>query len=395
MRPTKSSTLFGNEMFLSIGITLVLWNSGRFIANSIGAGEIIIAIVIYASLIKIFANLNKIRVDNIGKNYAFLVTLYFLVIVFPMTLLNYGNVNGVSILENFAYLLCCFLILIVSILEFDIDKLMRYSIIYILLFVLLVTGFGGDGAYYDDRLLGPSSNPNRLALYMLCLIVLLFQVSIFQVSKSNFFIRFIFLAICIAITISSGSDAAMLGIVLALINFIFFSLYRSILLAPILYLSIFLFLVWIILNIDFVILLMQQLWYAASTSNIRVNLLINGVNAWLDNPISFFFGFGAGAFSGYVGPFNNWESHSTIIDILSIAGIFGAILFYFPAIYASYNFIRSNRVLAASAVIGLIIFTLFGFMARHPILWLTFYISMMNAKNALEIYRLRKSSSFR
>ena len=390
MRPTKSSTFFGNEMFLSIGITLVLWNSGRFIANSIGAGEIIIAIVIYASLIKIFANLNKIRVDNIGKNYAFLVTLYFLVIVFPMTLLNYGDVNGVSILENFAYLLCCFLIFIVSILEFDIDKLMRYSIIYILLFVLLVTGFGGDSAYYEDRLMGPSNNPNRLALYMLCLIVLLFQVS-----KSNFFIRFIFLAICIAITISSGSDAAMLGIVLALINFIFFSLYRSILLAPILYLSIFLFLVWIILNIDFVILFMQQLWYAASSSNLRVNLLINGVNAWLDNPISFFFGFGAGAFSGYVGPFNNWESHSTIIDILSIAGIFGAILFYFPAIYASYNFIRSNRVLAASAVIGLIIFTLFGFMARHPILWLTFYISMMNAKNALEIYRLRKSSSFR
>ena len=113
--------------FLSLGITLVLWNSGRFIANSIGIGEIIIAIVIYVSLIKIIANINILRIDNIGKNYSLLVTLYFSVIVFPMTLLNYGNVNGISILENFAYLLCCFLILTVSILEMDIDRLMRYS----------------------------------------------------------------------------------------------------------------------------------------------------------------------------------------------------------------------------------------------------------------------------
>ncbi len=108
MRSTESKPLFGNEIFLSLGITLVLWNSGRFIANSIGIGEIIIAIVIYVSLIKIIANINILRIDNIGKNYSLLVTLYFSVIVFPMTLLNYGNVNGISILENFAYLLCCF-----------------------------------------------------------------------------------------------------------------------------------------------------------------------------------------------------------------------------------------------------------------------------------------------
>ena len=385
MRSTESKPLFGNEIFLSLGITLVLWNSGRFIANSIGIGEIIIAIVIYVSLIKIIANINILRIDNIGKNYSLLVTLYFSVIVFPMTLLNYGNVNGISILENFAYLLCCFLILTVSILEMDIDRLMRYSFFLILSFVLLITAFSGDSAYYEDRLIGPSSNPNRLALYMLCLIVL-----ISQIGMDNFFIRSFLLVICIMLAIFSRSDAAMLGMACAALNFIFFSLYRSVLLAPIFYLSIFLTLIWVVLNIDFVIFTMQQLWYAASSSNVRVNLLINGISAWLDNPLSILFGFGAGAFSGYAGPFNNWESHSTIIDILTISGIFGAILFYFPAAYAIINFIRSNRLIAASAIIGLIIFTFFGFMGRHPILWLTFYISMMNAKDALVVFKNKK-----
>ena len=219
---------------------------------------------------------------------------------------------------------------------------------------------------------------------MLCLIVL-----ISQIGMDNFFIRSFLLVICIMLATFSRSDAAMLGMACAALNFIFFSLYRSVLLAPIFYLSIFLTLIWVVLNIDFVILTMQQLWYAASSSNVRVNLLINGITAWLDNPLSIFW-FWCWSIFRLRWSFNNWESHSTVIDILTISGIFGAILFYFPAAYAIINFIRSNRLIAASAIIGLIIFTFFGFMGRHPILWLTFYISMMNAKDALVIFKNKK-----
>jgi len=85
-------------------------------------------------------------------------------------------------------------------------------------------------------------------------------------------------------------------------------------------------------------------------------------------------------FAGFAGPYEGWEAHSTPVDILTIGGIFGFALFYGPLIYCIFEFIRQRNNFAASCLVGLIIFSLFAFVARHPIIWFVIYCSLMNCK---------------
>ena len=110
----------------------------------------------------------------------------------------------------------------------------------------------------------------------------------------------------------------------------------------------------------------------------------NGIQAWLEHPASILIGHGSGAFSGYMGPYEGWESHSNPADLLSIAGIAGFLLFYLPLLYSIILFIQKRNHFAASALIGLLIFSLFAFIARHPVVWFAIYCSLMNSRISQE-----------
>ena len=367
------------EYLIPIGLTLIIWNYGRFIGGFVGIGEIIIALVAYYGIINILSNLKNINITNLGQYYSLIAMFYFMVIVLPMSIINSRFTYGVSIFENFAYLLCCSLILTLSMLEINRDRVYKLSVIFILSFVIIGSFLGGEEIWWGDRLSGPSNNPNRLALYFMCVLVMISQSSF-----KNPFYSFVAVIVTLGIIFMAGSDASFLGFAISGITYLFFKFYRSIYVAPILYLIIFLVSVYSFFYFNEIIFFFEQLWYAASSSSVRVNLLINGFEAWIENPITIFFGHGAGSFSGFSGPFQGWEAHSTIIDMLTISGLFGLALFYFPAAYSIFFFISQNRIFAASAVIGLCTYTLFGFSGRHPIIWLTLFFSMMHA-NELKI----------
>ena len=78
---------------------------------------------------------------------------------------------------------------------------------------------------------------------------------------------------------------------------------RSIFFGPIAIMIIALTAIYINLNIEYINLFFSQLWYTASSSNIRVNLLINGIDAWNDSLVSILFGYGAGSYSGFTSAF--------------------------------------------------------------------------------------------
>ena len=95
----------------------------------------------------------------------------------------------------------------------------------------------------------------------------------------------------------------------------------------------------------------------------QVNLLTNGIDAWNNSIASIFFGYGAGAYSGFTSSFQVGSSFNRCRSIINI-WTHRLIFFYFPALYAIVIFIK-NKNFAASAIIGLVIFSLFGYFGRY------------------------------
>ena len=167
-------------------------------------------------------------------------------------------------------------------------------------------------------------------------------------------------------------------VLIRLLSYLFFSGFRSPYILPLFLLAFLLCIVFVIQNFDAILSFATNAWYAASNSNVRFNLIENGIVAWSQNSLTIFIGYGAGSFAGYGAPFEGWEAHSTPVDLLSIGGILGFSLFYVPIFFAIFQFIKLRQNFAASALIALVIFSLFTFIGRHPVSWFVIYFSLMN-----------------
>jgi len=361
------------EILFGFALAIILFDRFRF-GGRIGLGEVLLAAVAYISFLIIMLNFSKIRIDNIGIKYSLLLNLFLLLCMIPNTIWStlYSDYPGSSILELFAYTSCFVFLLTISLLRLNHNVI---GAVAVFVSVSLSYAFlGNTEAWYGDvRFSGGSNNPNRLAIYLLSSVVIISQLQIRSVQK---FILFAIISLLILITLS---DAARLGFIAMFLSFIFLSGYRSRYILPIYLCIAFLLTVFISINFNALYLLAIDLWYAASNSNMRFNLIVNGIQAWTEHPLTILIGHGSGAFSGYLGPYEGWESHSNIVDILSIGGIVGFSLFYIPIIYSIFHFHKGNNHFAASALIGLLIFSFFAFIARHPIIWFAIYISLMNS----------------
>tara|TARA_B110001450_G_scaffold232892_1_gene235740 strand:- start:718 stop:1863 length:1146 start_codon:yes stop_codon:yes gene_type:complete len=362
------------EALFAVALATILFDRFRF-GGRIGIGEVILAMTVYASLIIAIVNYRKINLDNLGIKYVLALITFLLFCIAPNTILNswLGLQYKSSLSDVIAYTSCFFFIASISFLKLNHNKIAAFCITIVGILTLAFIG-NTDAWYGDVRFSGGSDNPNRLAIYLLSSVALLAQLNIGSLKKLFFFT---ILSIFIYITLS---DAARLGYIAMLLTFLFITGYRSPFILPI-YIAIgILTLFWVTYNFEAIINFFVDLWYAASTSDYRVNLLIFGVNAWLESPLSFLIGHGAGAFSGFAGPFEGWEAHSTPIDTLTIGGIFLFGFFYCPLIYSIFRFIKLKNNFAASCLVGFIIFSLFAYVGRHPIVWFVIYCSLMNCK---------------
>lgn len=365
---------FALEVTFAVALAAILFDRFRF-GGRIGIGEVLLALIVYASLILALLNYKKIAIDNIGIKYTLALVIFLIICIIPNTIINslFGLQYKVSLLDITAYSSCFLLLVSIALLKLNHKKISAICISIVGILTLAFIG-SGDAWYGDVRYSGGSDNPNRLAIYLLSSLALLSQLNISALKKALFFI---FFSIFIFITLS---DAARLGYAAMLLTFIFLVGYRSPYIFPIyvavgvitLFLSVY--------NFELIINFVIDLWYAASSSIYRVNLLIFGVEAWLENPFSFLIGHGAGSFSGFSGPYEGWEAHSNPVDLLTIGGIFFFGLFYCPLFYSIFNFIKLRNYLAASCLVGLIIFSLFAFVGRHPVIWFVIYCSLMNSK---------------
>lgn len=123
----------------------------------------------------------------------------------------------------------------------------------------------------------------------------------------------------------------------------------------------------------------------------RVALWTNGLRAWLASPA---FGNGPGAWSGIQGPFGETESHNSFIDWLSIAGIFG-IGGFFSFAYIMRHFRLREKIGSSSLLVCLIVFSLFHFIFRSPMTWLSLAAIVLVAQGSSAGRRLTTANHYR
>jgi hypothetical protein len=362
------------EFIFAFALAIILFDRFR-LGERIGVGEVLIALTVYISSLIVLTNYKKINIDDLGKKYVLTLIFFLFICIIPNTIFTstMDLYSKSSLVDIFAYGTCFFFIASISFLNLNHNLIASIGLFLVCAFTLPFIG-SGDAWYGDVRFSGGSDNPNRLAIYLLSNLALLSQL---KLNLSSKLIYALVLSVLIYFTLS---DAARLGYIAMILTFLFLAGIRSPYILPIYFSILVIFVALIILNFDSFVNFFINLWYAASTGNYRFNLITTGINAWLENSFTFLIGHGAGSFAGFAGPYEGWEAHSTPIDILTIGGIFFAVLFYCPLIYSIFCFIKLRNNFAASCLVGLIIFSLFTFVARHPIIWFVIYCSLMNCK---------------
>ena len=361
-------------MIFGFALASILFDRFR-LGGRIGIGEIILALAAYGSLLLIIKNYKKISLNDLGAKYVVALVIFLLFCITPNTLLNFwlGMHHMPSVADIFAYATCFFFLGSIAFLKLDHNIIAKICIFIVLIFTIAFIG-SGDAWYGDVRFSGGSDNPNRLAIYLLSSMALLSQINLTPFKK---LLCILALSILIYITLS---DAARLGFIAMILTFIFLRGCRSLFVLPLFLVIGIIATTMILLNLEAIINFFINLWYAASTSNYRFNLILTGIEAWQENLFTILIGHGAGAFAGFAGPYEGWEAHSTPVDLLTVGGLFGFSLFYFPLIYSILRFIQSKDNFAASCLVGLIIFSLFAYVGRHPIIWFVIYVSLMNIR---------------
>ena len=368
------SRLIKSEFIFAFALGSILFDRFR-LGGRIGIGEILIALSVYVASIILLVNYKNITINDVGKKYVLALIFFLFICIIPNTILTLiiGLYSESSLADILAYGTCFFFIASIAFLNLNHNAIATICLFIVCVFTLPFIG-SGDAWYGDVRFSGGSDNPNRLAIYLLSSFALLSQL------KLNLSSKLIYALVFTVLIYFTLSDAARLAYIAMILTFIFLAGCRSPYILPI-YLSIIAVLIlFIILNLNAIINFFIDLWYAASTSSYRFNLILTGIDAWLENSFTFLIGHGSGSFAGFAGPYEGWEAHSTPVDILTIGGIFGFALFYGPLIYCIFEFIRQRNNFAASCLVGLIIFSLFAFVARHPIIWFVIYCSLMNCK---------------
>jgi len=217
-----------------------------------------------------------------------------------------------------------------------------------------------------SRLVLFSNNPNQIALYSLC--------SLFLIARA---VKQTILSIILCLPalfygLLSLSDTYILSL-----SIIFFFICLQYL-AKGKYLMILL-IAWIISGITFWIILTNftalssliDIWAAADEGNTRINLALKGFQAFLQSPI---FGYGAGAFSGPEFPMMGMEAHNTVIDFLTMGGVIWVLIFYTPFIIAILSFFKEREIVFAGILISILVFSIFHFIGRHPVIWFLYAI---------------------
>lgn len=363
---TRVSRIPWFEVFTGASMSMTLLTNYRFRVG-IGIGE---AGLLIALLIGLTRGLGGGHLKGGGELWRMpaLLLIYTVLLLLPLTLINfYAGTQGSSLRDWLAYLLCFSLIFALHAGRVDMEVAGK-SFLAVLVLVL-VYQFISDGlsSWYANRFTGGAKNPNQLALFCVCAALL---VALFV---HNNLIKWGALIVFCFFGIKARSDAY--GAALAVVALAVVGAYlvpRKFIVplgTPLLIASMAL----LLGSYEELLAFSGREWSTADEGGGRLVLYINGLRAWLVSIPSFLIGNGAGNFSGLNGPFQFSEAHNTPIDLLSIGGVVGLLLlYYFPIKLLARAYVR-REVIVFSMILSLLTFSLFHFVARQPVWWFALY----------------------
>ena len=364
-----------SDLLAGIALAFILQTGWRIPAVGVGVGEILLAVCILINLVAtvgLWGTTEHASWRGLRHWGVLLILGYLLAILLPLTLYYAAlPVPGSSLRDWAAYLFSAGFLVSLAFRPAHFRRMsaaLAFSMIMLLGASLLV---GSDTAWYYGRFRGEALNPNQIALYALCVLLLLVA-----------YLRHVPVIIAALLGLAvfgylAKSDALTLAILVFVLAGCFVMLVPPARLhrrLPWLLLGM-LVIGWVF-RVD-ILERFDALWAAADLQNARMSLFMHGIEAWGSSTGGLLLGFGAGSFSGLTGPFQGSEAHNTIIDALTIGGL--------PMLCAVYLFPVTSLVLAYrrgsplmfGALSALIVFSFFHFVARHPVYWLAGYAAFV------------------
>ncbi len=361
--PKLDNLTFRSILAFFFGMLLAAVHFTSLRLGAIGPIEVGLLII---SVIVLFEDLvlNKKQIPKV-----FLVVLSFvLFFTLPITIANYlTNFYGSSISTIVAFLFGIVLGVSAQFLEKD-HVFFGMGIAILMSGSLVSSIITGEIFAIVSRFAFLALNPNQLAFYALSSAFLV----AFTLRPS--YLRLIFLSLIIIYGSVTLSDAFFLSIAIALFALLIYWLIDKGIFGVSFFMIIF-FLIFYIFNFTSINLAEEfvNFWYAADEGGGRIILIKNGFLAYLDSP---FFGHGGGAFSGSYNPHGRFEAHNTVIDLLTIGGPILVIIFYFPMLFSIYFLRKNTNSIASAFLISALVFSIFHFVARHPIIWVVWAICL-------------------
>ena len=348
-----------------LSVAAVHFTGLRGPSTSLGPIEFVLASI---ATVIIFRNyiLEKKSVE-----FVFLAPIIYLVcITLPMTFVNlFLELPGIRWQTTFA-------LIFVSYVALSFAYLKKYELEYfgngiaaLIIFSFTTSLITGDIFNQFIRYAFLADNPNQLAVYSIC--------SAFLVSYliTNKIFKNIAVSICILYGLLSVSDSLYLSIFISFSSYLIMRIFTKGYIILMLSILLMLGLIAIVINFqetEFISFFID-LWYSADEGGARINLIINGLIAFLDSPI---IGHGGGAFSGAYNPYMRFEAHNTFVDFLTIAGPIFTLLFYSPFVLAVKILFQERKFLETSLLLGVLSYTLFHFVGRHPIIWIIWAVTV-------------------
>ena len=359
------------DLVSGLALAIILQTSLRLPLFGVGFGEIILLICTLSGLLMtvwLWREGRQIEWRPFRSWGLSCVMAYMAAGLLPSTLYHASvGIPGVSLRDWVAYAFCAAFLCSIGFRPTN-YRLLGWALVGgMIAFWLGSLFFGSSDIWYYERFRGWAANPNQIALYALCGLVLL-------VSGERPLPLAIAAAACIAVFgYLSKSDALIVGLAVFISATVFALLvpvdrFRQ--RTP-----------WVLLVLVIFCLLFRShlhdlvmsLWTVADNESARIFLYVHGIEAWLSSWSSFVFGLGAGSYSGVGSPFQGVEAHNSIIDALTIGGL--------PMLVAVYIFPVASLVLAYrkglhllfGVLSALLAFTLFHYVARQPIYWVASY----------------------
>ena len=253
---------------------------------------------------------------------------------------------------------------------------------YIFIFFLIFSIWGGIyfGNFYfgsgllNFRLLGLTTNPNQMALYALCILLIV------RGSVIGPFRKYSMQLICILAGALSGSDAFFVSIIVIFVFSLFWEFGKKNITSFIVVACAFLLTAY--LNIEFSRIELD------TQSFERFNRWIYALKIYSEYPYVILFGLGPGGYGpGFDSTFLDYidfssgveisgtEFHNSFFDFMTSFGGLGFLIFYI--------FIKRNlrNLSITPEFLGLIVFSMFHLVYRHPIFWLALIFALQSNLN--------------